>query len=419
MTATYTDPEGSGKSAMERSDYKVQAVRGANNAPVFPDQDPDMDGDQSTEATREVAENTAAGQAIGDPLVAEDEDGDIRTYTLSGDDADSFSIDWATGQLMTKGALDFEGDPSLTVTVRATDPAGVPQAQTADEDNSDEITVTITVTNVNEPPEITGDAATTFQEVQGNIATPLHDYEADDPETGGTNNDSDVTWSVAGDDGSKFDISPAGALTFKAKPDFEAPTDANKNNVYEVTVRAADGDGNRGEMAVKVTVENENEPGTVSLSRTQIRVGVPVTADLRDPDDSVSGLTWQWYDAAVSDQNAIEDANSDTYTPVADDVGDTLTAVASYTDGHGSGKSAEDKRAVWWRWTPGTRRRCSMIRTPRPTACRTNRQQERWMRIPRRLPARTMTMRRPPPTMLRTTWAVWLRPPTPTPTRRR
>ena len=273
--------------------------------------------------------------------MAEDEDGDIRTYTLSGDDADSFSIDWATGQLMTKGALDFEGDPSLTVTVRATDPAGVPQAQTADEDNSDEITVTITVTNVNEPPEITGDAATTFQEVQGNIATPLHDYEADDPETGGTNNDSDVTWSVAGDDGSKFDISPAGALTFKAKPDFEAPTDANKNNVYEVTVRAADGDGNRGEMAVKVTVENENEPGTVSLSRTQIRVGVPVTADLRDPDDSVSGLTWQWYDAAVSDQNAIEDANSDTYTPVADDVGDTLTAVASYTDGHGSGKSAE------------------------------------------------------------------------------
>ena len=38
--------------------------------------------------TREVAENTAAGQAIGDPLVAEDEDGDILTYTLSGTGAD-------------------------------------------------------------------------------------------------------------------------------------------------------------------------------------------------------------------------------------------------------------------------------------------------------------------------------------------
>ena len=41
VTATYTDPEGSDKSAMATSAYKVQAVRGANKAPVFPDQDPD------------------------------------------------------------------------------------------------------------------------------------------------------------------------------------------------------------------------------------------------------------------------------------------------------------------------------------------------------------------------------------------
>ena len=41
VTATYDDPEGSDKSAMATSAYKVQAVRGANKAPVFPDQDPD------------------------------------------------------------------------------------------------------------------------------------------------------------------------------------------------------------------------------------------------------------------------------------------------------------------------------------------------------------------------------------------
>ena len=337
VTATYTDPEGSGKSAMATSVYKVQAVRGDNNAPVFPDQNPDTEGDQSTTAMRTVAENTASGQAIGDPVVAEDEDGDVLTYTLSGADADSFSIDWATGQLMTKGELDHEtGGGTRTVTVRATDPAGVPQAQIAAEDNSDEITVTITVTDVGEPPAVSGEAAETFAELAGNIATALDAYTGTDPDEGAPT----PTWSVAGDDGSKFSID-AGELTFKTKPDFEAPTDANKDNVYEVTVRAADGDGNRGEMAVKVTVENENEDGTVSLSRTQIRVGVPVTASLSDPDGSISGLTWQWYEDAVNAQNAIDDANSDTYTPVADDVGDTLTAVASYTDGHGSGKSAE------------------------------------------------------------------------------
>ena len=69
------------------------------------------------EAARTVAENTKAGQAIGNPVVAEDKDGDVLTYTLVdptpgtvGDDAESFAIDWATGQLMTKDedVLDFE-----------------------------------------------------------------------------------------------------------------------------------------------------------------------------------------------------------------------------------------------------------------------------------------------------------------------
>ena len=84
-------------------------------------------------------------------------------------------------------------------------------------------------------------------------------------------------------------------LTFKAQPDFEKPTDANRDNVYEVTVGAADGNGNRDTMDVKVTVENEDEAGVVTLSRTQPRVGVPVTASLTDPDGSISRLRWQWY----------------------------------------------------------------------------------------------------------------------------
>ena len=102
VTASYTDPEGEGKTAMATSAYAVQGLRSDNNSPVFPDQNPDNVGDQSDTTTREVPENTPAGSAIGDPVVAEDEDGDILTYTLSGTDADSFAIDWATGQLKTK-----------------------------------------------------------------------------------------------------------------------------------------------------------------------------------------------------------------------------------------------------------------------------------------------------------------------------
>ena len=142
----------------------------------------------------------------------------------------------------------------------------------------------------------------------------------------------------------KFDIGTTGTLTFEAKPDYEAPGDANTDNVYEVTVAA--GDGNRGTKDVKVTINNENEDGTVTLSKTQPRVGVAVKASLTDPDGSISGLTWQWSRSTskTGTFTDIDDANSDTYTPVADDAtgnGMFLRATVSYTDGHGPGKTVE------------------------------------------------------------------------------
>ena len=352
VTASYTDPEGKGKTAMATSAYAVQGLRSDNNAPKFADdQDPDTAEDQP-DAAREVAENTPAGSAIGDPVVAEDEDGDILTYTLTGQDADDFDIDRATGQIMTKVALDHEetGGPVKTVMVRATDPEGVPDADPRVDTNSDVVTVGITITDVNEPPAVMGtDNADTkdgaelmFNELTGVITVPLDTYAEDNPE-----DDVVSIWSVAGADGSKFDIND-GMLEFKAKPDYEMPTDANMDNVYEVVVRAADADGNRGMMMVKVTVENANEVGVVTLSKTQPRVGIAVTASVTDPDGSISGLTWQWYDGMIEsnlETNAIEGANSDTYTPVEGNLGVILMARASYTDGHGADKFAVGEAA--------------------------------------------------------------------------
>ena len=126
------------------------------------------------------------------------------------------------------------------------------------------------------------------------------------------------------------------------------------DNVYEVTVVAADNMdlGNRGTKDVKVTVNNQDEPGVVTLSRTQPRVGVPVTASLTDPDGSISGLRWQWYNGAIGDGSLIANATSDTYTPVAADAADaanggvTLMVRASYTDGEGAMKMADGDAAV-------------------------------------------------------------------------
>ena len=48
-----------------------------------------------------------------------------------------------------------------------------------------------------------------------------------------------MTWSLSGADGDRFDIDN-GTLTFKSDPNFEAPADANRDNVYEVTAQATD-----------------------------------------------------------------------------------------------------------------------------------------------------------------------------------
>ena len=69
---------------------------------------------------------------------------------------------------------------------------------------------------------------------------------------------------------------------FKAKPNYEMPTDTNKDNVYEVTVQASDA-RLTGMTAVKVMVGNEEEAGVVTLSQVQPRVGFAVKASLSRP----------------------------------------------------------------------------------------------------------------------------------------
>ena len=87
----------------------------ANRAPVF---------NEGASATRSVAENAVSGTPIDAPVTASDADNDTITYTLGGVDAETFDIDAATGQLMTRAALDFERKTMHTVEVTATDPSG-------------------------------------------------------------------------------------------------------------------------------------------------------------------------------------------------------------------------------------------------------------------------------------------------------
>ena len=70
---------------------------------------------------RTVAENTAKGVNIGEPVTATDTDNDALTYALSGPDAAAFDIDNTTGQLKTNAELDYEKKNTYTVTVAVSD----------------------------------------------------------------------------------------------------------------------------------------------------------------------------------------------------------------------------------------------------------------------------------------------------------
>ena len=82
---------------------------------------------------------------------------------------------------------------------------------------------------------------------------------------------------VGGGDQDHFNItSPAGILTFTAKPDHESPTDTDTDNVYHVTVQATSGSaGLATQQAIQITVTNDADD---SLSEA-IDLG-----DITDPD---------------------------------------------------------------------------------------------------------------------------------------
>ena len=286
----------------------------------------------SATTTRSVAENTAAVMDIGAPVTATIV-GAAVTYTLGGTDAASFDIVEATGQLQTKAALDYETRSSYEVTVTATNSEG-----------SVDIIVTIDVTNVIELQPLTGPATVSYEENRASrVATYSASSEADrEP----------LTWSLSGPDAGSFRIDePGGVLRFDLpvvspnlfapQPDYEAPTDTGTDGAYEVTVEVGDGVTTHS-LDVAVTITDQDEAGTLTLSPTRPRQAELVTATLSDPDTVTGTPVWTWErSAGRSAWIVISGATEAAYTPVAADAGHYLRVTASYTDGHGSGKTAQ------------------------------------------------------------------------------
>ena len=288
VTASYTDAEGSGKSA---SAVTTSVISASNAVPTF----------EFGSLTRAVDENSPSGTSVGTPITASDSDsGDTLTYSLAttGDHL-SFTIDTSSGQIKTKMGVTYNFEApknSYTVTVNVhdgKDSAGNTE-MTPVVDAS--IPVTINLRNVNEAPTVTGGPTTrSFAENQP-IATAISTYTASDVDASDT-----LAWSVeSADDGGKFNIgASSGVLTFKDSPNFEAPAQAGStDNEYKVTVKVTDAGGLSATRTLTVTVTNVNEaptidsgPGSFSVDENTTTATVIATYEASDVDASTT-LTW-------------------------------------------------------------------------------------------------------------------------------
>ena len=230
-------------------------VEDVNETPV-------VSGDATPSFAEIEFDATSADLTIG-TYTYTDEDrnpSDTITWDLSGADETHFDIVSTTGVLSFKMRPDFENpfgaDNVYVFVVEADDGQG----------GVGTFNVTVTVTNVDETPEITTQAAThtdpSFAEIEYDATTAdltVADYAARDEE-----DNQNITWSKAGTDAGDFTIDTnTGVLSFAQSPDFEMPVDGTTppDNVYNVIVKATDTTSplKTRELVVTVTVTDVNE----------------------------------------------------------------------------------------------------------------------------------------------------------------
>jgi len=190
-----------------------------------------------------------------DSSVSGDEDTTI-TGTATATDADLDGLTFALGTDASNGTATVNPDGTFSY---------VPDADYFGSDSftynvddgkggSDEGTISVTIAPVNDAPQLTSPALTAVAENSTAVLTVTS-----------TDIDGDaLTFAITGGaDASAFAIDPvSGALSFVSPPDFEAPSDADGDNVFIVDVSVDDGNGGMGMQSIQVNVTDVNEdPG--------------------------------------------------------------------------------------------------------------------------------------------------------------
>ncbi|MGC8742442.1 MAG: Ig-like domain-containing protein, partial [Verrucomicrobiia bacterium] len=219
------------------------AVIDVNEAPVISPQ------------TFTVPENSANGTAVGTVLATDPDNGQTLNYQIiSGNTNGAFAINSANGQITVANSamLNYETAPVWTLVVSVTD-NGSPNLTSS-------ATITINLSNVNEPPTV--NSATFSIDENSAPNTVVGTVTATDPDAG-----TSLIYSiVSGNTNNTFNISPTSGQITVAN---SALLNYEVTPVWTLTVRATDNGTPQlyGEATITINLNNVNDPPTV-ISQT-------------------------------------------------------------------------------------------------------------------------------------------------------
>ena len=263
-----------------------------------------------------IAENVAySNPAItltGENLIG------TATYSLSGVDADDFSVDAANG-VVSMIARNFENpkdadtNNTYEVTLIATD----------EDENTYSQSWIVTITDVIEISNF-GIAGVDDTSISENVAYSQAVVLTRDAPIG------NITYNLSYYDVDYFSVNANGIVSMTAK-DFENPIDEDGDNIYNVYLSVADEDGNSNYKIFSITITDEDDiPTDITLSSSSIAensaTGIIGTLSTEDPDNGTHTytLTNHYFEfdleyelgsvPRTEDNFIIEDVNGGTHT---------------------------------------------------------------------------------------------------------
>ena len=251
-------------------------VSDVNEAPSFTNSSVELD----------AAENDANFVHIVEAAIDEDQNEQLN-YTISGSDVADFSFDANTRALRFISTPNYESPADSSV-----DNVYLLRISVSDGQYSDNQDLTISVIDVNEAP-IFAITSVSLSTAENNTSFSYSAEAASDEDQG-----QQITYQLGGDDKADFSFDASTrTISFASSPDYEQPTDANADNIYQVSIVASDGAlSSAQELSISVSGLNDESPLFTSLNSeaieyTSVQVGdIIYTATTTDPDtnDGVS-----------------------------------------------------------------------------------------------------------------------------------